>query len=393
MADLMELLMSTQPAQILLCTVGTSLFASNLDGLVRKLNDGSIDDRLKPLAEAYRDRNWNDLADHLGELSPSERMCGAEINSLHSLLQHHYAVSNAGVYFFYSATPAGRDTAKVLVRYYEQHGHAPVVGVEVVDLQDEDPKRFRTKGLRNLARELCRVVRERGPSACAINATGGYKAQIAIAVMLGQAIGIPIYYMHERFSEIIAFPPMPVSLDVEVWMRASGLLNVLARELNPVRRDSIEIDELDEKIEALIERVDIEGVEYLELSPTGQIFHESFRQRFRSDRDRFLPPPALSKQPPMIKGNEAHLLAHRGDWEPLLLAMTAEVPAVVRCRSNYFNKDLAEPTRFKESKGEIKFFYTNGTWTAGFIIETTAETSGQRAAMVAVLNEWLSDRK
>ena len=49
MADLMELLMSTQPAQILLCTVGTSLFASNLDGLVRKLNDGSIDDRLLSL--------------------------------------------------------------------------------------------------------------------------------------------------------------------------------------------------------------------------------------------------------------------------------------------------------------------------------------------------------
>ena len=78
---------------------------------------------------------------------------------------------------------------------------------EIDDLQDADPKRFRTKGLRNLAKVVCGVIRDYGAANCAINATGGYKAQIAIAVLMGQALGVPVYYKHERFDEIIAFPP------------------------------------------------------------------------------------------------------------------------------------------------------------------------------------------
>src|SRR5205823_12850906 len=128
---------------------------------------------------------------------------------------------------------------------------SPVEAVEVADLQDEDPKRFRTKGLRNLVRGLCRVVRERSAAACAINATGGYKAQIAVAVLLGQALGIDVYYMHERFSEIIAFPPMPVSLDYEVWLRFSGWLTKLETDFVP--RSTIEEDGWDERYESLVD--------------------------------------------------------------------------------------------------------------------------------------------
>src|SRR5438093_1489422 len=83
--------------------------------------------------------------------------------------------------------------------------------------------------VRNLAKAVCQIIRDHGASSCAINATGGYKAQIAIAVLMGQALGVPVYYKHERFDEIIAFPPMPVALDFEVWMRLSGLLFALER--------------------------------------------------------------------------------------------------------------------------------------------------------------------
>lgn len=42
-----------------------------------------------------------------------------------------------------------------------------------------------------------------------------------------------MYYMHERFSEIIAFPPLPVAFDFEIWMRASGLLTILEKDVQP----------------------------------------------------------------------------------------------------------------------------------------------------------------
>lgn len=46
----------------------------------------------------------------------------------------------------------------------------------------------------------------------------------------------------------------------------------------------------DEKYESLVDRIRIDAQDYLELSPTGQIFHETFRQRFRTARDQVLPP-------------------------------------------------------------------------------------------------------
>ena len=70
---------------------------------------------------------------------------------------------------------------------------------------------------------------------------------------MGQALGVPVYYKHELFDEIIAFPPMPVALDFEAWMRISGLLWSLEHEPQPA-------DELadypgdEETIESLVNR-------------------------------------------------------------------------------------------------------------------------------------------
>ena len=52
----------------------------------------------------------------------------------------------------------------------------------------------------------------------AINATGGYKAQISFAGMIGQALGIPVYYLFEKFSKVIKLPPQPVALDLSLWL-------------------------------------------------------------------------------------------------------------------------------------------------------------------------------
>ena len=101
----------------------------------------------------------------------------------------------------------------------------------VEGLRDDAPDKFRTQGLRNLAKLFGEQVREarKENRSCAINATGGYKAQIAIAVLMGQALDIPVYYKHERFDAIIPFPPMPVALDFSLWERASGMFTVLAK--------------------------------------------------------------------------------------------------------------------------------------------------------------------
>ena len=320
-------------------------------------------------------------------MSPTVARGGAEVNSVTSLIANGYAPADVGIYFFHSDTPDGKQIAEVLVGLYAARGHAPVAAVAVPDLQDQDPKRFRTRGLRNLARLLCVKVREHSAAACAVNATGGYKAQIAVAVLLGQALGIPVYYMHERFSEIIAFPPLPVALDFEVWMRASGLLAALEKDFVP--RAAV-ADEWDERYESLVEvERDADGREMLCLSAAGQIFHETFRERFRSDRDLVLPPPAARKLPPALHDHAVVNLL-RDELTRYLGAVTAAVPAVSRCVTTYCHPHLNEPTRFRLRGESAEGIYTDGTRTVKFLVETTAVTPGQRAAVVAALNEWLT---
>ena len=63
----------------LLCTVGTSLFYPNLSALAR---EPQADPVCAALARAYADQDWPEVAAHLRHLPPTERLCGAEINSL-----------------------------------------------------------------------------------------------------------------------------------------------------------------------------------------------------------------------------------------------------------------------------------------------------------------------
>lgn len=358
---------------ILLCTVGTSLLnPANFGG--KRTTDSTT--------------SWSYVANDLVAAQPNERACGAEINSVASLVANGYASHDAGVYLFHSDTHAGRQIATALRTYFNSRGHSPVEVVPIPDLQDDDPKRFRTKGLRNLAKAICGVVRNHSAASCAINATGGYKAQIAVAVLLGQALGIPVYYMHERFSEIIPFPPLPVALDFQLWMRASGLLAALDRE---PQAKALFLDEWEEKYESLVNTESVDGTDYIELSPTGQIFHETFRERFRTERDQVLPSPATRKLDPALH-DHAVINLLRDELLRHLSAVTNEVPAVVRCVTNYCHPQLNEPARFRLKGEDIEGIYTDGTRTVKFKVETTATTPGQRDALLAVLNEWISNR-
>ncbi len=378
---------------ILICTVGTSLFRPNLEGLTKAAAGTGLAEDLLRLARGYQQRDWPAVAGELARLPASDRTCGAEINSIASMIAKGYIPGDCGLFFLHSDTEDGHSIAAVLKSYYQAKGHSPVETVVVRDLQEQDPRRFRTRGLRNLAREIGRVIRGRSAAACAINATGGYKAQIAIAVLLGQAIGVPVYYKHEHFSEIIAFPPMPVALDFEVWMRASGMLFDLERNSDPTPA-AVYADEWNdrdgEKYESLIERIEIDGQEYLELSPTGQIFHETFRERFRTARDQVLPPPVAAAQKRTPRLEKAGWPGEHPEVERFMSKLTREVPQVVHCATHYYNPDLAERTRFRVGSDGIEGVYSDGNFTAKFRVETSAQTPGQQSAVVAALNDWLA---
>ncbi|MGA2705484.1 MAG: putative CRISPR-associated protein [Isosphaeraceae bacterium] len=376
-----------RPAQTVICTVGTSLFRPNLAGL--RADDP--EPNRQALARAYAAGDWEAVAAGLGTHGPTDRLCGAEINSLASLVAKGYAAADANLVFCHSDTADGQAIGRILEVYFRRAGHSSVQARTITDLQDRDARLFRTRGLRNLAKEVCKVIRDYGAASCAINATGGYKAQIAVAVLMGQSLGVPVYYKHELFDEIISFPPMPVALDFEAWMRLSGLLFALQAALQPA--DLVEDYPGDaETLESLVDRETVDGVDYLELSPTGQIFHETFRERFRTTRDQVLPPavPTGQKKPPHVE-DSGHMHAVRG-LKAFLEAVTASAPQVVRCSTFWSHPDLPRPARFWVGAEGVEGQFSDGKALVKFRVETRATTPGQMAAVAATLNEWLQER-
>ena len=288
----------------LICTLGTSLF-----GNLRRLAEAQQSDPdREALAKAYSGRDWAEVASHLVKIAPSEQVCGAEINSVEILASDK--VERVNLHLLHSDTDDGRAIAGILQSYFKAHGWHNVSCHTLDGLRDDDPNLFRTQGLRNLAKKCGELVRFAGGAEfCAINATGGYKAQIAIAVLIGQALDIPVYYKHEFFrtDAIISFPPMPVALDFSLWERASGMFMALSRA-NAFEPWQHFEDDWDERFEPLVDRVDVDGAEYLELSPAGQIFHETFLQRFQQFKTERLPP----RQPRRTRGTPGWVIMPTG---------------------------------------------------------------------------------
>ena len=380
----------------LLCTIGTSLLP-NLVGLTKEPQPDPI---LAALAEAYSAKNWVGVATHLIQIDPTNRLCGAEINSVTDLLNQGL-IEKGDLHLFYSETDDGEAIAKIL-RYYFQKASWDVQIHCVEGLRDDDPNSFRTKGLRNLAKLFGEQVRSSRQNfiPCAINATGGYKAQIAIAVLMGQALDIPVYYKHERFDAIIPFPPMPVALDFSLWLRANDMFTVLSKT-NAFKPWGDFEDNWDERFEPLVNRVDIDGKDHLELSATGQIFHETFHSRFQELKPSRLPPdvdPSQKQAPDLRKHGYGKAYNPIYDF---FQKLTDSKSYVCRCFSTYWNENLPESNRFRLTTDNspdnvggktVEAIYSNGTWCVKLKVITTATDIDQLSVVVADLNDWLNEQ-
>ncbi len=260
----------------LICTVGTSLFESNLKQLSGKSPESPKN--WQEMKKQFDNSNWKGLVKELLKVEPSSRICGAEINTIEQARKKKWLKLD-NLILLVSDTEAGKNTGYVLKKYFESRGDLDLKQVEfrvVKKLQDAKPIDFKIHGLRNLVRVIGNVVQRFGQKSIAIDATGGYKAQIAVAVLIGQAIDIPVYYKHERFSEIIDFPPLPISLDYDILGRNSDILTDFERGKSYAKN---EIDNFDEKLRVFLTEIEIGGEPVFELNAIGQLYLTSFRLR------------------------------------------------------------------------------------------------------------------
>lgn len=261
----------------LICTVGTSLFESNLKNLSDSTPEKPANwERIK---QYFDNKNYKLLAKELIQVNPNSRICGAEINTIEAAKTKKW-LQLQNLIFLVSDTPAGKDTGNLLKHYYELRNDLALKNIEIKEienLQDPEPKNFKIYGLRNLVKVIGDLLNRYGLENCSIDATGGYKAQIAIAVLIGQALDIPVYYKHERFNEIIDFPSLPISLDYDLLGKNSHILTEFEKG-EAIKLSDIE--KYDEKLKVFFDEIEEDGDYLLELNAIGQLYLTSFRLRY-----------------------------------------------------------------------------------------------------------------
>ncbi len=279
----------------LICTVGTSLFEGNLKHLSKE-TPGKPDNWGK-ISEYYLNENWAFLAKELIKIEPTARLAGAEINTIEESLKKKW-LKIENLIFLISDTKLGENTGKVLKHYYENRTDIKLKNEVIVrpieKLQDPSPNEFKTKGLRNLVRIIGEYLERFKPENCAIDATGGYKAQIAIAVLIGQALDIPVYYKHERFNEIIDFPRLPVSLDYDLLGRNAHILTLFEKGED---LSSADLGDFDERIKVFLNEIEVDGEYLYTLNAIGQLYLTSFYLRYKKNQILTACPAQKKKSP------------------------------------------------------------------------------------------------
>lgn len=183
----------------IICTVGTSLKNNSKNAL------------------GFDAENIQELSVYLKR--SAEVVASAETNSLFKLISKEAIKAGDRIIFLYSDTVEGYLCANALKDYYKQKGF--VTESIRIDGLKYNEKSFANLGLRRLVDQLISYINKYKEDNTIDNnlmiiATGGFKAEIAFATLVGLVFGVPVLYVHDKFDDIITMPPLPITLDLEL---------------------------------------------------------------------------------------------------------------------------------------------------------------------------------
>lgn len=370
-------------ATFILTTVGTSL----LGNLRRTL--GVAAGELPELSEAVA---------ALAGKEPVARECGAEVNSLALLvgqsLTSGVAAAPFEVHLLTSDTAEGRWTGELLSRHLPRLDFVRSAATETVPgLDGSDAGRFAQEGLRSLvqvsARRLSAAFGRSPAPLCVINATGGYKAQISFAGLIGQALKVPVVYLFEEFPRCIEMPPLPVDFDRSLWLENYSLFARLSAGTMLPAQD-LYLDTVDDRLRRLLDFAEVDGRQFAALSPILELMHQSFR---------LIPPASAAPPPPtdLQPADKLHVnrkeLGHSPQGSKEAMERLTTLPWVTRVENLRFLNTAAR-TRVKasgtEQLNEIRVIHGDGNLGLEIVLLTTCGTPAHRAWCLEELKELLA---
>lgn len=219
------------------------------------------------IAAAGREDDWLFHIRSLGVTTAS-----AETNSLSRLIERGTLAPGDELVFVASATELGGRCAAAVARFFQEEGF--ITSVRQIEGLTYEEKCFKNKGMHALIAMLVQLIgwQQRRGRQVLINATGGFKAEVAYATTAGLLFGIPVYYLHESFKEIIELPPAPISWDYSLLADYEEFFEWMQGELRPRKETMRRLAGLPEKVRMFIEEED----NLFMLSTTGEAFYAAY---------------------------------------------------------------------------------------------------------------------
>ena len=191
---------------------------------------------------------------------------------------------------------------------------------------------------------------------------------------------VPVYYRYQRFAEVIALQPLPVSVDVQVWFDHLLFFDRLTTEFGRAR----DIPQGDARVVPLLDRED----NLVTLSPLGELMGAAVNRLIESSGEAMLPAASpLAPEAKKVVFEDHNAGKHPGLRE--FCDRLRQVPYVVRIGTYYFNPDLPKPSRVALDPGGrvdcLDVWYGDGSRLTKLHVWTTAKAGRETAAARADL--------
>jgi hypothetical protein len=250
---------------------------------------------------------------------------------------------------------------------------------QVDGLDYTDGQKF-NRGLRQLARIIGEEIkRGRAAGGVELAATGGFKAEIAIANLVGAISETPVHYIYQEFSSIVTIEPIPVALRAD-WIGAGAGRKLLeafesADDVIPINK----IESLLKQDERLLTLVEVDG-DHAALTLLGELA----LRLLESPGDNW-PSPSDISPPDKIRLDSAAHHRPRG-WEQIVNSIAASrYVTSIRYEGSVAGGCLKEaPDNDSDLIHRIE-----GSPALTIRISTTATSSGQRRLVQQVLRKEL----
>ena len=210
------------------------------------------------------------IADYFINIAPDgndlQNTLSAEI---HSLVRIGIAPGDR-VVLLASDTSDGYACALAVEQYLNKWWTGVTVKAHTVKgLQVMDEKRFRREGVVEFVRICLDEINYWGPEQCILNPTGGFKALVPYAVVVGMIKRVPCRYIFERSAALLNLPPLPIDIDRSYLEHYRQILESIEREgVISLKYWQDEVDYADQ--ERLFPLVEVDG-EYITLSGVGEL--------------------------------------------------------------------------------------------------------------------------